>query len=61
MNGFPVEAVQKYELIKNVTIEHAKAKLEMILVNPPVLISRNYPIGKMPKRNYQTALIKKVN
>ena len=59
VDGFPVEAVSRYEqLIKDVTIQQAHEMLVMILAKPPVLIARNYPKGKMPKRNYQKALRK---
>ncbi len=62
VDGFPIEAVAKYEqLINDVTIQQANDMLAMILAKPPVLIARNYPKGKMPKRNYQKALRKAVS
>lgn len=53
IEGFPIDDVAKYgDLINDITIEHAKEMLETVLTNPPVLIARNYPKGKMPARNY---------
>ncbi len=57
LDGFPLEAISKYEdLLKAVTLQQAHEMLKLILTKPPVLIARNYPKGKMPKRDYQKVL-----
>jgi zinc protease len=59
LDGFPLEAVSKYEdILKAVTVQQVHEMLSSILAKPPVLISRNYPKGKMPKRAYQKVLQK---
>lgn len=58
LDGFPLEAVSKYEnILKATTIEQAHEMLKLILVKPPIAISRNYPKGKMPKRHYHKVLV----
>ncbi len=53
VEGLPIEAISKYEqLIKDVTIEQAHEMLALVFANRPVLIARNYPMRKMPARNY---------
>lgn len=57
LSGFPLEAVSQYEeILKGVTLQQAYAMLGLILANPPLVIARNYPKGKMPSRNYQKVL-----
>lgn len=57
LEGFPVEAISDYDhLLETVTIEKAHAMLKLILAKSPVVIARNYPKGKMPKRNYQKVM-----
>ena len=58
-DGFPLEAVSKYEdILKAVTVQQAHEMLQLVLAKPPIVISRNYPKGKMPKRAYQKVLQK---
>lgn len=57
LDGFPLEAVSQYEdMLRAVTNQQAHEMLSNILAKPPVVISRNYPKGKMPKRAYQKVL-----
>jgi zinc protease len=59
LDGFPLEAVAKYEdILKTVTTQQIHEMLKLILVKPPIVISRNYPKGKMPKRHYHKVLVK---
>jgi len=56
-DGFPVEAFPKYEqIIRGITSNQVQEMLAMVLSQPPVVISRNYPKGKMPHRSYQKVL-----
>lgn len=57
LNGFPLEAVSHYEdLLKKMTAQQVNEMLRLVLAKPPLVIARNYPKGKMPKRNYQKVL-----
>jgi len=57
LNGLPVEVVSNYEdYLQKITKQQAQEMLKLILSQPPVVIARNYPKGKMPKRNYQQVL-----
>ena len=57
LNDFPLDAVPKYEdILKGITVQQAHKMLHLILAKPPLVIARNYPKGKMPKRNYQKVL-----
>lgn len=58
LDGFPLEAVSKYEdILKAVTVQQSHEMLKLILAKPPIVISRNYPKGKMPKRSYHKTLV----
>ncbi len=58
LDGFPLEAVSKYEdILKAITVQQSHEMLRMVLSKPPIVISRNYPKGKMPKRIYQKVLV----
>lgn len=57
LNGFPLESISNYEdLLKKVTMQQAHEMLHLILAKPPIVIARNYPKAKMPKRSYQEVL-----
>jgi len=57
LNGLPVEVVSNYEdYLQKITKQQAQEMLKLILSQPPVVIARNYPKGKMPKRNHQKVL-----
>jgi len=57
LNDFPLDAVPKYEdILKGITVQQAHEMLHLILAKPPLVIARNYPKGKMPKRNYHKVL-----
>jgi zinc protease len=57
LNDFPLEAVPKYEdILRSITKQQAQEMLRLVLAKPPLVIARNYPKEKMPKRNYQKVL-----
>lgn len=57
LEGYPVDMISKYEdIIKAITLQQSHEMLRLILSKPPVVIARNYPKGKMPRRSYQKVL-----
>lgn len=59
IDGFSKEALEHYEqLIAAVTITEVEEMLRLVLSKPPVLVSRIYPFGKMPKHAFNKVLSK---
>ena len=59
IDGFSKEALENYEkLIAAVTIAEVEEMLRLVLSKPPVLVSRIYPVGKMPKQAFNKVLSK---
>lgn len=57
IDGFSKEALENYEkLITAVTIAEVEEMLRLVLSKPPVLVSRIYPAGKMPKQAFSKVL-----
>lgn len=59
IDGFSKETLENYEkLVAGIKIEQVQEMLNLILSKPPVLISRIYPDGKMPKYAFSKVLSK---
>lgn len=57
IHGVSKETLQNYEkLVSGITFEQVQEMLSLVLQKSPLLVSRIYPVGKMPKHSYSKVL-----
>lgn len=57
IHGLSKETLQDYKkLVSGITFEQVQEMLHLVLSKPPLLVSRIYPVGKMPKHSYSNVL-----